>query len=468
MQSQSSEFQGSSVELKEIINNSWDGICIIDKKTNFIYMNDALSPMLGYSKEELTQNPFLFFVEKNFQAVFLQLLRDNIENSYNTDANVVCTRKDKKPIYLKMTVSLMTNKKYFVVNAKDITKEISDDEILNNYVLSLHLDMNENITKVSNAFCKLTGYQENMLINKEFYDLKHTEMRNDVFNDKIQSLKEKTKNNEAFHLATIKGDPFHVDTKMKSIHNKYGDTIGYTLLMFDITKELLLDQQLSIENSKLNIMGETITTISHEWRQPLNIISLKAQTLQFSIEDDDSIKLLDEIQDKAKELSGTIENFQNIIKIKSSKIKISMDEIIDKSIAYFTQNVSKNVEFKKQGGFDKEVELYEKELSKILHSLYLNSFDAFNRHAIEDAKIVLDVYSKNNTIHINLIDNAGGIDKEVLPRIYEPYFSTKDERHGVGLGLYMTKTIIQMHLGGTIDIENIKDGVFIKIKIPYS
>ena len=468
MSTDSAVNESSNVQLKEIINNSWDGICIIDKKTNFIYLNDAISPMLGYKREELTSKPLLSFVQYDYKEPFLQLLKDNINNSYNTDINLVCIRKDNQPIYLKMTVSLMSNKQYFVVNAKDITKEISDEQILNNYVLSLHLDIDENITKVSNAFCKLSGYEEEDLIKKELCDLKHKEMRIDQFNEWIQSLKSKELNNAKFKLAKANDEAFYVDIKLKAIHNKYGDIMGHTLLMFDITTELLLDQQLSIENAKLNIMGETITTISHEWRQPLNIISLKAQNLQFEIEDENSMKVLDEIQDKAKELSNTIENFQNIIKIKSSKTKTTINDIIDKSILQFNSKIENSIEFIKQGGFDKTIEIYEKETLQILNSLYYNSHEAFKRNNIQNPKVVLDSYSKNNLININIIDNAGGIKDEILPKIYEPYFSTKEERHGVGLGLYMTKTIIQMHLGGSINIDNIKDGVFVKIKIPHT
>lgn len=461
-------FQSDNVQLKELINNSWDGICIIDKKTNFIYLNDAISPMFGYSKEELLSQPLLAFVKKEYQQNFLQLLKSNIENSYNTDAKLVCIRKDQQSIYIKMTVSLMTNKKYFVVNVKDITKEISDEKILNDYVLSLHLDTDEKINKVSNAFCKLSGYSKEALNSKCFYDLKHHEMRADEFNKQVQDLKDNKIEHAKFKLINATNEAFYVDIKLKAIKNKYGDIIGHTLLMFDITNELLLDQQLSIENAKLTIMGETITTISHEWRQPLNIISLKAQNLQFEIEDNDSLQILEDIQQKAQELSNTIENFQNIIKLNSAKKKVCVDELIDKSIRKFNEIIPNQMVFKRQGGFNKKVELYDAEILKVLNSLYYNSHEAFERQKIKEQTIILDVYAKNNLIHINIIDNAGGIPAEALPRIYEPYFSTKEERHGVGLGLYMTKTILQMHLGGSIDIDNIKDGVFIKIKIPFT
>lgn len=474
MPHESSPIKSSAVELNEIINNSWDGICIIDKKTNFIYLNDAMSPMLGYQKDELYNKPFLSFVKRDFQAIFLQLLKDNILNSYDTDANIICTRKDQQPIYIKITVSLMMNKKHFVLNAKDITKEISDQEILNNYVLSIHLNTDNVITKVSNAFCKLSGYTYEALINKKFSQLRHKEMKEEVFNASFDALKSAEKTNQKFQLSSVSEDSFYIDTKMKSMHNKYGDTLGYTLLMFDITNELLLDNKLSIENAKLNIMGDTITTISHEWRQPLNIISLKAQNLQFETEDLNSLHVLDEIQDTAKQLSNTIEEFQNIVKIKSAKISVSIEDLINKSIKTFSEKFSSDnsidntITFTFNNSITKSVDLYDKELIKILHSLYCNSSDAYERNDIKKKEIDIHTYTKKSILYITLVDKAGGIEESVLPQIYDPYFSTKKLRHGVGLGLYMSQTIIQMHFGGSIHIENQNNGVFIKIKIPLN
>ena len=104
----------SEDELKEIINNSWDGIGIIDFKSKFLYVNDALSPILGYTNLELLSLKFVDLVNESYKISFLQLLKNNMINSYDTDMNLICTRKDEKPIYLKVTVSLMLNKKYFV------------------------------------------------------------------------------------------------------------------------------------------------------------------------------------------------------------------------------------------------------------------------------------------------------------------------------------------------------------------
>lgn len=462
------DLSGNNFEFQELINNSWDGIGIIDKQTKFVYLNDAFSPMLGYKKEELKGESFLSYVKQDYKGSFLQLLKDNIQNSYNTDMNLVCLRSDEKPIYLKITVSLMHNKKYFVLNAKDITKEISDDEILNNYVLSFHTSKDGIIQEASYAFCKLSGYKLHELINKKFSALGHKEQKQEEFVALLKELEAHKEPTKRFHLEKQSGDSFYVDITMKAIYNKYGDITGYTALMFDVTTELTLDNQLAIENSKLEIMSDTIKTISHEWRQPLNIISLKAQALQFEMEDTNAIQVLEDIKSTSKELSDTIEDFQNIMKQKSRKVDCDIEVLLNESIEIFNRKGESAITFRIVNDINKLFMLNRKEIVSILTALYMNSKDAFVRNFVENREIELKTYTKNNTIHIVIKDNAGGINIEVLPEIFNPYFSTKEKRHGVGLGLYMCKMIIQMHLGGTISASSEDTHTTFHIALPIN
>lgn len=140
-------------ELQEIINNSWDGIGIIDKNTKFIYINNAFMPMLGFSKDEIIKKDFISFMEEAYIDKFKKLLKfEEKVKKYKAEIDIACIRKDKMKIYLKITISTMLNKNLFVINAKDITHQIADDEILDDYVISMHMDLHGHITKVSSAF----------------------------------------------------------------------------------------------------------------------------------------------------------------------------------------------------------------------------------------------------------------------------------------------------------------------------
>ena len=455
----------TNLELKEIINNSWDGIAIIDRTSKLIYVNDALIPMLGFTKEELLESEFTSFINEEYIEPFYKLLKDNIKNSYFTDISLVCTRKDGKPIYLKITVSLMLNKKYFVVNAKDITKEISDDEILNNYVISSHTDVDGVITQVSDAFCKLTGYSKKELINQTHTILKHPDTPKELFTNLWDTIKDGKEWSGRMKNRKKNGDLFWVDMRIKPINNKYGDIIGFTTLMFDITNELKLDEEIINQNLKLDIMRETIQTISHEWRQPLNIISIQAQKLSMDMEEDkDSTDVLQQIQDRANELSNTIENFKTLVEFKGIKEEVNLNELIEQTITQFKTN--KAIEFETNLVNLPQAEIYKDRVYTVFNSLFQNSYDAMLKHSITDAKIKINASCEKGTLYFEIIDNCGGIDESVINRAFEPYYSTKTEQHGVGLGLYICKNILELHLNGTITLLNNGKGTTVKITLP--
>ncbi len=103
----------SNDELKEIINNSWDGIGIIDFTGKFIYYNNAFVPILGFSKEELKNKNFISFIQEDYKKSFIELMKKNLKNRYESDINIVCIRKDNQKVYLRITLSTMLNKKTF-------------------------------------------------------------------------------------------------------------------------------------------------------------------------------------------------------------------------------------------------------------------------------------------------------------------------------------------------------------------
>lgn len=464
MSSDLEKLKNTNHELKEIINNSWDGIAIIDFKSKFLYVNDALSPILGYSNIEFMSKNFVDFVNYEYKISFLQLLRDNMRNSYDTDMNLVCTRKDKKPIYLKVTVSLMLNKKYFVLNAKDITKQISDDQILNNYVISSHTDKYGFITKVSDAFCKLTGYAKSELLGRSHAVIQHEDTPSELFKDLWDTILKGKDWNGRIKNVKKNNDIFWVDVKIKPMYNKYGDITGFTALMFDITHELELDEKVIVQDNKLNIMSETIRTISHEWRQPLNTISILAQKLSLEVEDNEPFSdALRIITENVKSLSNTIEEFKSLIEVEAQKEVVEVKKLIETLIKPY----KRITEFEIECDEKLIIETYETVLVSVFNNIVKNSIESMQRNMIVDnKKIIIHVKKRKDFIDLIIRDNAGGIDAEHISKIFEPYFSTKQEKHGVGLGLYIAKNVIELHLKGNIAVISNKNTTTVKITLP--
>ena len=159
-------------ELQEIINNSWDGIGIIDSKSKLLYVNNAFTPLLGFQKEELIKQDLISFIESKYINSFLKLLKPLKKNKkYKAEIDVACIRKDKQKVYLKITISSMLNKNLFVINTKDITSSISDEQIIDDYVVSMHTDLHGHILKVSKAFLDLFNFSKEDIIAKHFSKL---------------------------------------------------------------------------------------------------------------------------------------------------------------------------------------------------------------------------------------------------------------------------------------------------------
>jgi len=248
--------------------------------------------------------------------------------------------------------------------------------------------------------------------------------------------------------------------------------------MMDITGEVLLakskdnlQRQILDNEEKLRIMVDTIRTVAHEWRQPLNAISLASQNLLFELDFDENIniddmkEILNDIQRKTQELSNVIASFQQIVELKGSKKRRSIREIINEAIKMADID-EENDEIIENFLTTEIIKTYPKELATALSAILKNAKEKIFEKG--SGYIKIKTYKENDEkIVIEISNNGGHIPEKIKDKVYMPYFSTKEERNGVGLGLYIAKTIIELHLKGEIFFENIdSDVVRFTIKLP--
>ena len=221
-------------------------------------------------------------------------------------------------------------------------------------------------------------------------------------------------------------------------------------------------EQLLIQQSKLASMGEMIGNIAHQWRQPLNALGLILQNIKFSY---DMEELDDEFMDKSIEkansittkMSTTIDDFRNFYVPNKSKELFILDEAIERTISLI-DSTYKNYDIeliKNNQCKDIRIFGYEGEFSQVILNILTNAKDALIENCVENKKVIIDVSQENNFINISIKDNAKGISLEIIDKIFEPYFSTKEEGKGSGIGLYMSKTIIENNMDGKI-VVNLK------------
>ncbi len=265
----------------------------------------------------------------------------------------------------------------------------------------------------------------------------------------------------------------------------------------DLNKEVLeqvekirLKDQILFQQSKMVSMGEMIANIAHQWRQPLAAISAalvgiktKIHLKKFDLQTEEGakefenylIKKFDDIQEYIDTLSTTVDDFRYFFKPKKDKESFELGDIINKSIKLLEEGIDmSHIKIIKEIEHIDMVGL-KNELSQVFINLLKNAYDAFENNPLQKEKQITIIANKTDeVINIYIQDNAGGIDEEILEKIFEPYFTTKHQSNGTGLGLYMVSEIIQKHIKGEIKVKNISKtldkliykGVQFHIQIP--
>jgi len=243
------------------------------------------------------------------------------------------------------------------------------------------------------------------------------------------------------------------------------------------SKETLLQNQ-----SRLAQMGEMIAMIAHQWRQPLSsinsaIVNIEVkQNFQYHKFDDKKVrdkfleynnKKLNQIEGYVSFLSKTIDDFRNFFNIDKEKKTSNINKTIEMALNIIeTSFTIKNINICKKLNDNIELEIYENEIIQVILNIFINAKDNFEHKNIKNPQIMIETIIEENKLTISIYDNGGGIDKGTIKKIFNPYFSTKDIQNGTGLGLYMSKTIIEEHHRGKLNVNNTLNGVRFDIVLP--
>ena len=218
-------------------------------------------------------------------------------------------------------------------------------------------------------------------------------------------------------------------------------------------------QHILSQQSKMAAMGEMLGNIAHQWRQPLSVITtiatgMKLQKEFDTLDDENFEESVDNITNSALYLSTTIDDFRNFFRTDKEETTFNIKNVFNKVFkltdAQFKNNgitFVKNIDEFELFGF-------ENEFIQALINVLNNAKDALEN--IENPKIIfINAYKKGNYAIIKISDNAGGIDKKIIDKICEPYFTTKHQSKGTGIGLYMTEEIIVKHMEGNLFVRNV-------------
>jgi len=240
----------------------------------------------------------------------------------------------------------------------------------------------------------------------------------------------------------------------------------------DLEVENRRKEKLLLQQTKQAQMGEMISMIAHQWRQPLSAISTLSQTLYLkaslgALEAEAVQKSSSKITDMAMHLSQTIDDFREFFKPGKEKKQITYCDVVEGVLGIIgTSLATKNIEVMLSLECKARFYSYPNELKQVLLNLIKNAQDALLELKVETPKIEIRTYKEADTYLLEVRDNAGGVPQALQKRIFEPYFSTKKESEGTGLGLYMSKIIIEEHCKGKLEVHNSHEGAVFRIALP--
>ncbi len=355
---------------------------------------------------------------------------------------------------------------------------------------------NNKFTECNQATIKMFGYTTNM---QEFLNIKLSKLMPPVQEDgknsmkkMLQMLKKTNHGTHTFEWIHMKknGELFYADITLSLIsinqetlvhgiwrditHRKKIENEIISLnknLKAKIKEEVEKNREKDkamLQQSRLAQMGEMMSMIAHQWRQPLTAISATSGNLTLKakldmLDNETVVELGEKISEYSQHLSSTIDDFRDFFKPNKDLLDITYKELVKSVLSIIEDSLeTKNIELKQDLKSEAVLSSYPNELKQVILNLLKNAEDILLEKEIEHPTITIE--TEDNILRVR--DNAGGVPKDIIEKVFDPYFSTKTQKDGTGLGLYMSKTIIEEHCGGELRVYNDEDGAVFEIKLP--
>lgn len=236
-------------------------------------------------------------------------------------------------------------------------------------------------------------------------------------------------------------------------------------------EDLRKQDQMMILQERFAVMGEMINNIAHQWRQPLNTLALAVQQLPMCY--DSPVFTRDFLEQKAamamkliEHMSHTIDDFRNFFSSGKEKKTFDVNEVIRQTLALIEPSLHEQqikIDFHPEG--HPMISGFTSEYSQVLLNILLNARDALLDNKIANALITIRAFSKDTASVVTISDNAGGVATNIIDRLFDPYFTTRGPDRGTGIGLFMSKTIIETNMAGRLTVRNDAGGAEFRIEV---
>ncbi|MEA3352443.1 MAG: ATP-binding protein [Campylobacterota bacterium] len=351
-------------------------------------------------------------------------------------------------------------------------------QMLSQYVIYSKTDTKGFITEVSDAFCDISQYNKDELIGKSHNVVRDPDMPESLFKEMWETIKKGDIWEGEVKNRKKEGGYYWVRSHVSPEYDKNGKNKGYIAIRYDITSKKDYEQQneLLAQSEKMASLGEMIGNIAHQWRQPLSAISSTASSIKMQeqlgiIDISELPQHMESIITKTEYLSDTISTFRDFIKGEKIYKEVSLQNEIAQALGIVSSILTDNNIYIKNNIVHKDqllITMVSGELPQVIINIINNAKDILLEKEISNPLIELNITKTDNNAVISIEDNAGGIAEDILPKIFDPYFTTKHQSQGTGLGLHMSYQIITESLNGNLYAENTQRGAKFFIELPLN
>ncbi|MDH5560609.1 MAG: PAS domain-containing sensor histidine kinase [Deltaproteobacteria bacterium] len=508
----------SEARYRSLVNSNVCIFFVTDPSGAFIEKQVSWEKFTGQSWDEHKGFGWLSMIHEEDRVKFRDLWSEAIENVSLCDmeGRVWCVEKNAFIYFFASVVPIInkdgslrewvgsfndiSNQKKAEIKLKESEQRLNDILDYANAVISIK-NVEGKYLFVNKPFTELFHVSKSDVIGMTDYDL----FSKDIADRLVKNDHDVIAKNKTIHFEEIltKDEGIHAYITAKyPLYNMDETFYGVCGISIDITEDkkfellkqshmelekfnLLLEEkvkqevernfekdQLIFRQSRYAQMGELLSMIAHLWRQPLNAISTAAIELSISsrLGDCDPIKI-DElttfIGQRTQEMSQTISDFMDYFQPEHEKKAFWFRDVV-KNILKMIEPQLKAKDVSVEIKYDKNLSFlgFEKELGNVIINLITNSKDAYIEHPAANNIININIEDFNDNIEINIKDQAGGIKPAIINRIFDPYFTTKKLGKGTGLGLYISKSIIEKCFNGSIEVRNVDKGAQFTITLP--
>lgn len=487
----SKEIETNRAWLDMLLKSSADGIHILDMKGKMITYSPSFLQMLGYTDAD-AESLSVFDWEAKISPETVRDMMETVSIKPMT-FETLFRRKDGSIFDVEVTARAIIDeeKKYLYASARDISERKAVEKVLKETREKLEeseafyrtvfgsieesiVILNENrIVDCNDVALKLFDTTKEVFVGQSIFDTAYEIECQDyplhhhitvAYSGEFISTRCTLRLHENPHMVKIVEFSF----------SRFGTNEENKLVMIsrDITRKVEEEKLLTMHGRQAQ-MGEMISMIAHQWRQPLAIINaitsqMRLKAMISESNDTEYIENLVKIEQQSSHLSQTISDYRDFFRPDKPKEHFNVVSLIDHAlnlIDHTLKNHSIHIETSHLNNL--MLYTYRNEVLQVLLVLLKNSLDAFVENKIIGGDITIGVQAEDEYCVISIRDNAGGIPKEVMHKLFSPYFTTKNDGFGTGLGLYMSRIIIQDHCDGLIEASTEGSSTTFTIKLPY-